>query len=400
MTLRRQLAVASPISPTALARALFASARGGAEVTAAATELVRSMYGSPSVALTDSGTSALIMALRLAVPNGGVVAFPGYACVDLAAAARFAKIRVRLYDLNPATLSPDLASVARALERGVDAILVAHLFAYPADVSGVRSLATQAGVPVIEDAAQGSGGTIGGVRLGALGDLSVLSFGRGKGLCAGGGGALLARAERWTEPVDRLGRARHGRGASAVGRTAVQWLLGRPSLYSIPSALPWLHLGEMVYHPAHEPVGLSVASAALVATAYSLEPDEVHHRRQVASLLDAAAAPAGDIAPVVPVSAASPGYLRYAVRELRERRSVSASLGIVQPYRRALCEQPELAPVLLAGESATPGSLELRRTLFTLPTHHFVGRSDVARMATWLRGGDVARIDREDRSTG
>ncbi|MGH7620819.1 MAG: DegT/DnrJ/EryC1/StrS family aminotransferase [Gemmatimonadaceae bacterium] len=387
MTLRRQLAVASPISPASLLRALFASARGGTGATAAATEFVRSTYGSASVALTDSGTSALIMALRLAVPDGGIVAFPGYACVDLAAAARFAKVRVRLYDLDPATLSPDLVSVSRVLARGVDAIVVAHLFAYPADLAGVHSLAAGAGVPVIEDAAQGSGGTVGGVRLGASGDLSVLSFGRGKGLCAGGGGAILTRSDRWIELVDRLGRAPDTRGVGGVGKTAVQWLLGRPAFYAIPSALPWLHLGEMVYHAAHEPAGISVASSALVATAFSLEARELQHRRQAALALDAAAARADDVAPIVPIAGASPGYLRYAVRDLGGRRSTSASLGVVQPYPRALREQPELAPVLIDDEPATPGSVELRRTLFTLPTHRFVDRRDVSRLATWLRGG-------------
>ncbi|MDQ3520445.1 MAG: DegT/DnrJ/EryC1/StrS family aminotransferase, partial [Gemmatimonadota bacterium] len=72
-------------------------------------------FGAQAVALTDSGTSALVLALRLAAGAGGTVAFPGYACIDLAAAARFAGVRVRLYDVDPASLSPDLDSVRRTL---------------------------------------------------------------------------------------------------------------------------------------------------------------------------------------------------------------------------------------------------------------------------------------------
>jgi hypothetical protein len=391
MTARRQLAVASPISPASLARALLAAGAHPRTLAENARARVASIYGAPGVTLTDSGTSALILALRLAVPNGGVVAYPGYACVDLAAAARFAGVNVRLYDLDPTTLGPDLDSVAHVLERGVDALVVAHLFGYPADVAGVRALAAPAGVTVIEDAAQGSGGMLNGARLGALGDLSVLSFGRGKGLSAAGGGAVLGRTDEWVDPVRRISTATGGRGFGAVANAAVQWMFGRPTLYAIPSALPWLHLGEMVYHAAHEPRGIAAASTALIETAYALEEREVLHRRGVAEALDSVAVSVPDIAPTKVIPGAVGGYLRYAARDLAARRTISPELGIVQPYPRALCEQPELQPALLAGEHETPGSIGLRKTLFALPTHGMVARRDIRRLDAWLRGDGVNR---------
>lgn len=380
---RRQLPVASPIDPARLVGASVGAAFGNRDALESATRFLRERLGARSVRLTDSGTSALVLALRLAMPNGGTVAFPGYACVDLAAAARYAGVRVRLYDIDPHTLSPDLDSVHAVIERGVDAIVVAHLFGYPADVPAVRELARSAGVVVIEDAAQGAGGEIGAARVGAFGDLAVLSFGRGKGLCAGGGGALLAHDERLSNAVAALTLPESGRGLGSLVATAAQWMLGRPALYALPSMLPWLRLGEMVYHPATEPMGPTRVTTSLLATAFALEAGEVALRRAHAQTLGAIGA--RDVVAIRAIDGARSGYLRYAVLDRSRKRLADASLGIVQPYPRTLAEQDELRPALVTGEPATHGASELRAALFALPTHHFVGDDDIARLARWLR---------------
>ncbi|HET7188411.1 MAG TPA: DegT/DnrJ/EryC1/StrS family aminotransferase [Gemmatimonadaceae bacterium] len=384
MILRRQPAVASPISPMAVAHALIASLHASASGREQARALVARRYDARGAVLTDSGTSALVHALRLAVPSGGIVGFPAYACVDLAAAARYAGVRVRLYDLDPATLSPDLESVRALVQRGVSAIVVAHLFGYPADVPGVREIAAPAGAPVIEDAAQGTGGSLDGRRLGTMGDLAVLSFGRGKGLCAGGGGALLAFDERWSGAMAALPPMPSSRGWTNLATTAVQWALGRPSVYAFPSMLPWLRLGEMVYHPAHEPRGLSAGSGALLASAFAMEAADVETRRRHARVYDEIVRASAELAAVTPVARGVAGCLRYPVRDLGASRAPDAALGIVRPYPRTLAEQDELQPVLMSGEPSMSGATELRRTLVTLPTHRFVSDVDHHAIRRWL----------------
>ena len=59
---------------------------------------------------------------------------------------------MRLYDVDPVTLSADLDSVSRVLAAGASAIVVSHLFGYPADVPAVAALAAAHGAAVIEDA--------------------------------------------------------------------------------------------------------------------------------------------------------------------------------------------------------------------------------------------------------
>jgi dTDP-4-amino-4,6-dideoxygalactose transaminase len=396
---RRQLTVASPISLRGLSAALAGSFNDAATVSAEATELVRKTFGVREAVLTDSGTSALVLALRLAAPNGGTVAYPSYACVDLAAAARYAGVRVRLYDLDPDTLSPDLDSVGAVLDRGVDAIVVAHLFGYPADVVGVRALAAPRGVTVVEDAAQGAGGSLGGQRLGSIGDLSLVSFGRGKGLCAGSGGALLTSDARWANALARLRLAAGGRGFGGLAKAAIQWALGRPSVYAIPSMIPWLRLGQMVYHPASEPTAMDVAASALLESAFALEREDLITRRANARALDAAVQTAGDLRSARTIDGAAPGYLRYAVRDLSRRRAADARLGVARPYPVTMAEQVELAPVLVKNEPPTPGADALRDTLFTLPTHRFVDARDIAALRGWISTGKITPFPEAGLST-
>lgn len=385
MIARRQLPVASPISIAAVMRAFVATARADAALPARVRQLVEREFGASRAALTDSGTSALVLALRHAVPAGGVVGFPAFACVDLAAAARQAGVQVRLYDLDPATLGPDLDSVHAMMRRGVDAVVVAHLFGYPADVASVRAITAPHGIPVIEDAAQGARGSLAGQRLGTLGDLVVLSFGRGKGLCAGGGGALLAFGDRWTDVVDAVAPTSGARGWSNLVKTVAQWALGRPSVYALPAMVPWLRLGEMVYHPAHEPTALPLTSCALLHSAFELEAADVAGRTARALAYETGARETPTLAaPRVPTDGTS-GYLRFVVRDLAGTRAPDPTLGIVRPYPRALIEQVELRPVLVADEPPTPGAIELRKTVLTLPTHRFVNDADVARILQWMR---------------
>lgn len=378
--------MASRVEARGIGAAVVDALRHDARTPAALTRQLRERYDAQRAALTDSGTSALVTALRLTAGKGGTVAYPGYACVDLAAAARFAEVKVRLYDIDPATLSPDLDSLSAAISRGVDAIVVAHLYGFPADMRAVEELARAAGIPVIEDAAQGAGGTLDSRLLGSFGTLSILSFGRGKGTTGGNGGALLLRdsslADSFSDLRRKLGK-RPGGGRDLAG-VAAQWLLGRPALYGIPSAIPSLHLGEMVYHPAHEPRALSWAAASLVLRALAAAPLDVAGRRRTAAALEMATLEGADIRPVRPVQGGASGYLRYPTLDSGSR-AERPDMGILRGYKVTLHEQGELRSCLVAGEPPTPGAAELARTLFTLPTHYMVRPSDIKSMMEWLR---------------
>lgn len=387
--MRRQLPVSSPVSLSALVRGAR-GALGFERAQASVVDDLRRRYGTSTIVLTDSGTSALILALRAALPTGGTVAFPSYGCVDLAAAARFTGARVRLYDLDPVTLSADLDSLARTLRRGVDAVVAVHLYGYPADIPAMRALTQASGTVLIEDAAQAANGCLGGDVVGGLGDLSILSFGRGKGTTGGRGGALMMSEARWTARLEAHSSAMPVAGSAGWGdltRAGAQWLFGRALLYGIPAAIPWLHLGEMVFHPAHEPEPMSRAAASLVRVALRRDFHEVARRRRHAATLDAAARASGDLRPIAPIAGAEPGYLRFAVLDAGGRAEAPV-LGITRGYPRALFEQQELRSCLHADELEPLGGRHLRAALFTLPVHSRLTSTDLVRLRTWIGADD------------
>ena len=388
MTLRRQLAVASPLSAGAILGAARDSITSVPRHDAvSATLQVR--YDARSAVLTGSGTAALVLALRALVPPGESVAMPAYACVDLIAAARRAGAMIRLYDVEPTTLSPDLDSLRDVVDEGVAAIVVVHLYGFLADMRAVNELARHAGVPVIEDAAQGAGGVLGGVRAGAMGDLVVLSFGRGKGITSGRGGALLARTNELGEVMQNVAShlTAHGSLGDAVV-SAASWLLGRPSLYAIPSAIPGLHLGETVYHDAGEPDKMSSFGAALLSRSLQIADADTAMRRRNAFVLRSAADTSRHVQPVRPIDDSDPGYLRFPILT-RGDVEPHPRLGVTRAYPRPLADEPEIASVLRPPRGALKGSIDLARRLVTLPTHRMVADSDIARLTRWMQGAET-----------
>ncbi|HYD52783.1 MAG TPA: DegT/DnrJ/EryC1/StrS family aminotransferase [Gemmatimonadaceae bacterium] len=395
MSLRRVPPVLSPVAPGSLVSGALVSLGLGRPAGPAVAAQLRRSADASAIALTDSGTSALVLALRASAGVGGVVAMPAWGCIDLSAAAAFAGVRVRLYDLDPETLSPDLDSLRETLSRGVDAIVVAHFFGYPADLIGVRALADAHGVPVVEDAAQAAGGALRETPLGGFGDLVIRSFGRGKGTTGGTGGALLARGDRFASAVAHAAATlpRPSRGARHVIVTAAQWLLARPSLYAIPASLPGLRLGEMIYHPAREPAGMPEAALAILRGSLAIDAPEVARRRaNAARLARYVADRAAGWRRVRPVAGGRPGYLRYPVRARGDEAAPESALGVVRPYPLTLAEHEPMRTTLLPGERAGAGAWELSRRLLVLPTHSRLSRADVARLGRWLGAPEAVGV--------
>jgi hypothetical protein len=357
----------------------------------AVSAVLRQRYGCLDALLTDTGTSALVLTLHRLVPTGGTVAYPAYACIDLTTAALGTGLRVRLYDVDPATLSPDLDSLRAAIRRGVDAVVVAHLYGYPADMTGVRRLAAEQGIPVIEDAAQGAGGTLHGAPLGSLGDSAILSFGRGKGTTGGSGGAILVRTPALAEWMrrKRLDLNAGSRGTMEVLTLAAQRLLSHPYLYVFPASVPGLKLGEMVYHAPRPPRAMSAASAGILRRMLELETQEGFSRRLRAKDLLARVREIPDVTAVRPIPGGESGFLRLALIDSAGTRMPRADLGALRGYPMTLDQHPQLQPLLLAGERAGKGSQFLRDRLFTVPTHSGVAQSDLARVSDWLGAGET-----------
>jgi len=342
------------------------------------------------VILTDSGTTALALALRPSpAGNSRPVALPAYACYDVATALDIAGVPFLLYDLDPATLGPDFDSLRRVLDAGADRIVVVHLYGLPVDMRGVSELARDFGALVIEDAAQGAGGSFGGIALGGLAPLGVLSFGRGKGTTGGRGGALLVQpdAEPWVEAQGSPNLRPATTALRDWPALLAQWALGRPSLYWLPASLPFLGLGDTIYHPPHLAAKLSGLAAAVLDKTLPLSDVEADHRRRNAARLKEALRGTRLQAPEPPIGA-WPGYLRFPViveSDSQPPAEEAALLGIVPGYPRPLAELDGFGTRRQNSKEGFPGARRLAARLWTLPTHGALSDADLVRLESWCR---------------
>lgn len=381
--------VYSPVRPCAATGAAFTASPNSLDRLR---QLLADRYLAEDVVLVDSGTHALQLALGhlVEVCEIDAVALPAFTCYDVATAGAGAASRLEFYDIDPATLEPDIGSFESALATGVAAAVVVHHFGIPVDLEPLAVRAAAHDAVLVEDAAQAHGGSLRGRPLGSLAPYSVLSFGRGKGWTGGGGGALLLRDDPGdVGPVlrDRLtGQAGPGAASAALNLTA-QWMLARPLLYGLPSKLAVLGLGDTVYEPPTPPGPMSASGARIIVATTGAADTEARARRSAAKELTKAAAPM-DVTGSRPKRSET-GYLRMPLR-VRGRAAddvvdrTARSLGLIPSYPQALPALPEIR-ALRGGTRDWSGAEALARELFTAPTHSRVGAADRRRLAGWLR---------------
>lgn len=94
-------------------------------------------------------------------------------------------------DLDPNRFTLDPTSIERRITPRTKAILVVHLFGYPADMDAIMKIAAKHGLRVIEDAAQAPGIYYKGKPVGTIGDVGGFSLNFHKHIHTGEGGLLV-----------------------------------------------------------------------------------------------------------------------------------------------------------------------------------------------------------------
>ena len=144
----------------------------------------------------SSGTSALHLALAaLEVGPGDEVIVPPFTFIATASVVRYLGATPVFADIDPATYCVDPEAVAAAITRRTKAILPVHLFGQAADMEPLVAVASRAGVPIIEDAAQAHGAEYQGRRVGGIGTIGCFSFYPTKNLGALGEGGMITTAD-------------------------------------------------------------------------------------------------------------------------------------------------------------------------------------------------------------
>lgn len=368
--------IAVPFGALRIVGALLGrGAAGEAEFAAA---LAR-RAGARGAALFGSGRAALASALASAKsPGRDEALIPAYTCWTVPAAAVRSGLRVRLVDVDPTTLDYDRSDLEAAPTSRVAAVLAAHLFARTSDVAGIVGFFREAdaGVRVIEDAAQAWPD-----RTPESLHAVVLSFGRGKPLPLGGGGALLTFAGDPAPAPD----VRRGGWSKALQFLATA-ALGRPSFFGLMAPLPFLGIGATVYDPdfpAEDPfrawqdrLGVRVLEDGDELRAARTRNAAALARRVEATpgwRLTGAARASGPLRLAILAPSRS---ARETVIERLRRLGVAAS----RMYPGSLADIQALRPHLANPDHPLPGARTLADRLLTLPCHPGLASRDLARI--------------------
>lgn len=154
-----------------------------------------------------NGSDAIELALRaLGVAAGDVVATVANAGMYTCGSLLHLGATPFFMDVDLSTQCVSVAEVQKALEAGVQAVVVTHLYgrAVPG-IDVMAKLCADRGVPLIEDCAQAHGARVAGRRVGAFGDAACFSFYPTKNLGGlGDGGAVVCRDPKTAQALGQL----------------------------------------------------------------------------------------------------------------------------------------------------------------------------------------------------
>ncbi|MBA2497658.1 MAG: DegT/DnrJ/EryC1/StrS family aminotransferase [Acidimicrobiia bacterium] len=158
-----------------------------------------------------NGTDALELAMRaLGIGPGHEVVVPTNTFIATAAAVVATGATPRYADVDDTTLLLTPETFRAALTPRCVAVIPVHLYGQPVDMDAIGKVAADAGLVVVEDAAQAHGATWRDRRVGSFGHAACFSFYPGKNLGAfGDGGAVVTHDGGLAARVRSL--ANHGR---------------------------------------------------------------------------------------------------------------------------------------------------------------------------------------------
>lgn len=153
-----------------------------------------------------NGTDALTLALKAwGVGPGDAVFVPDFTFFSsgecpavVGATPIFVDVDEATFNIDPARLEQAILEIQREGELRPKVVVAVDLFGLPADYEAITKICEKYGLLLLEDGAQGFGGTQNGRRVCSFGDISTTSFFPAKPLgCYGDGGAIFTNNDEW-----------------------------------------------------------------------------------------------------------------------------------------------------------------------------------------------------------
>jgi dTDP-4-amino-4,6-dideoxygalactose transaminase len=153
----------------------------------------------------NEGRTALHVALQaLNLKQGDEILVPAYTCPIVFEVVLRLGLKPVFVDVNLETCNMDPELIPKAVTAKTKAIIPVHLFGRPCEIDQINEICEKSNLYLVEDAAQALGASIGDRKAGAIGDLAIFSFGPGKSITGGAGGALAINNPELSETVNRI----------------------------------------------------------------------------------------------------------------------------------------------------------------------------------------------------
>jgi dTDP-4-amino-4,6-dideoxygalactose transaminase len=140
--------------------------------------------------LVGNATTGLCLAIATLGLRGRRVAIPNSVCPNVPLAVLLSG-NIPLYlDVTERDLGIDIGELIEKGDR-VDAVIAVHAYGSVCNIREIAAYCKSKGIPLIEDLAVAQGASLDGQPVGSFSDVAVVSFGAGKVVDAGHGGAIL-----------------------------------------------------------------------------------------------------------------------------------------------------------------------------------------------------------------
>jgi len=343
----------------------------------------REYFSVKHVFLVSSGKAALAIilnALHSLAPNKRKVLIPAYTCFSVPSAIVKAGLKVSLCDIDSTTFDFDYKLFEEVINNDILCVVPNHIFGIPAEIDKINSLCRKKGIFVVEDVAQGMGGSYKGKKLGAVGDVGFFSLGRGKNITCGSGGIIITNSDLIASAIGkehaRLGSLGITETIKEFFKVMILSIFIHPSLYWFPSGLPFLALGETIFYKKFPTKRFSGMQAGLLKGWQKRLEESNRIRKENAKYFCSALA-----STLTFHNCASIPYLRMPLilenREIKEKLysiSHKNGFGISYMYPTPINEIEEIQDHF--NGRTFPSASKVAERLLTIPTHQLLKQKD------------------------
>ena len=318
-----------------------------------------SFCGVKHAVAANNGTTALHLALvALGLGPGDEVIIPTVTYIATANAVRYCGAMPVLVDVCADTMNIDPDQIEHKITPRTRGIIPVHLYGHPADMVPLSAIARKHGLWVLEDAAEAHGAEVNGRRVGSLSECATFSFFGNKIVTTGEGGMVTTNDDELAAKL----RLYRGQGVD-------------------PQRRYWFPVIGYNYRMTNIQAAIGLAQMETIDAA-------LLDRQTLAKLYDEALSPLKDLL-VLPE--AQPGmrhvYWMYTVflrdGDEQKRDAVMRALDEVGIETRPVFYPMHVLPPYKE-DAVYPVADQWAQRGINLPTHQFMGREDVDRVAASL----------------